>query len=163
MEQPSSIVVEDVNSTILMPRSSKSSVHGLPAYQPPPLAELDWRHTKSMLIPKLHFVSNSRILAPLARLSHTLILPSKDVAARYCPSSERATAHVSPTLLPSTQISAPYSFQIGQLWRREGRTHNLRPFTPPPIISCCPDHDLASEAHTSGYQSISAYGGMVAT
>ena len=116
-----------------------------------------------MLIPKLPFVSNSRILAPFARLSHTLILPSNDVAARYCPSSERAIAHVSPTLLPSTSVSALYSFQMGQLWRRESRTHNLGPFTPPPTILCCPYFDLAPETHTSGYLSISAYGGMVAT
>lgn len=163
MEQPSSIIVKDVNSTVLVPRRSKSSIHGLPAYQPPLLAPSEFRHTKSMLIPKLLFVSNSRILAPFARLSHTLILPSKDVAARYCPSSERAIAQISPTLLPSTQTSALLSFQMGQLWRRESRTHNLGPFTPPPVISCCPDFDLAPKAYASGYLSISAYGGMVTT
>ncbi len=42
------------------------------------------------------------------------------------------------------------------------RTHNLGPFTPPPIILCCPDFDLTPEAHASGYLSTFACGGMVA-
>ncbi len=61
-----------------------------------------------MLMPKLPLVSNSRILDPSARLSHTLILPSNDVAARYWPSSERAMAHISPALLPSTHHQHPF-------------------------------------------------------
>lgn len=102
-----------------MPRSSKPSIHGLPNHQPPLLAPFEWRHTRSMLIPKLPFVSNSRILAPLARLSHTLILPLKDVAARYCPSSDRAIDHISPALLPSGQTSTLYSLQME--WLRKGK------------------------------------------
>ena len=42
------------------------------------------------------------------------------------------------------------------------RTHNLGPLTPSPIISCCPDFDLAPEAHASGHLSIPTCGGMVA-
>ena len=115
-----------------------------------------------MLIPKLPFVSNSRILAPFARLSHTLILPSKDVAARYCPFSERAIDHISPALLPSAQISAVWPFQLGQLWNWENRTYNLALFTPPSIFSYSPDFNFAPEAHASSYMSIPACSGMVA-
>ena len=115
-----------------------------------------------MLVPKIPFVSNSRILAPFARLSHTLILPSKDVAARYRPSSERAIDHISPALLPSAQISALYFLQLGQLWSWENRTNNLGPFTPLPIFSYSPDFNLAAEAHAGGYMSVSACGGVVA-
>ena len=95
-----------------------------------------------MLIPKLPFVSNSRILAPFARLSHTLILPSNDVAARYCPSSERTIAHISPALLPSTQVSALYILQIGQLCRRKAAPtiSVLSPHRP----SSCAAHILIS-------------------
>lgn len=115
-----------------------------------------------MLIPKLPFVSKSRILIPFARLSHTLILPSKDVPARYCPSSERAIDHTSPALLPSGQIFSTRALSPKHFRTRENRTHNLDPLTPPAIISCCPDFNLAPEAHTSGYLSTSACGGMVA-
>ena len=115
-----------------------------------------------MLSPKLPLVSNWRILRPSARLSHILILPSKEVAARYCPSSERAIDHISPAILASAQISVLYPLPMRQLWSRGNRTHNLGPFTPSPIISCCPDFDLATKTHASGYLSIPACGGMVA-
>jgi hypothetical protein len=57
--------------------------------------------TRSMHIPKLPFVSYSRILALSAAVSHTFMRPSYVVLARYCPSSDRAMAHSSPALFPS--------------------------------------------------------------
>jgi hypothetical protein len=54
-------------------------------------------------MPKLPFVSKSRIFAPSATVSQTLIRPSMVVLARYRPSAERAMAQTSPALLPSSE------------------------------------------------------------
>ena len=59
----------------------------------------------SIDIPKLPLVSNSRTLAPSARLSHALTRPSNEVAARYCPSPEMAMAQSSPALFWSVVMS----------------------------------------------------------
>ena len=85
-------------------------------------------HTKSTAIPKLPLVSYSRIFLPSARLSHTLMRPSKVVLARYCPSSESAIAQTSPALLPSAHL-LPRS--------KDQPTYTLRTAFPHiPSISC---------------------------
>ena len=119
MKQPPCIIVEKIDSPILMPGSGKSPISGLVYISLGSSSENSLICTRSILIPKLPFVSNSRILAPSARLSHTFILPSKDVAARYCPSSERTRAHISPALLPSAHLSAFQSLPSRVIHREE--------------------------------------------
>lgn len=108
-----------------------------------------------MLKPKLPLVSNSRILAPSARLSHTLIRPSKDVAARYCPSSDRAIAHISPALFPSASDQHALGQDIDLDLGKKSRTYNLALLTPVPFFHC-PYFHLASKAYTRCYLAISA-------
>lgn len=66
-------------------------------------------------MPKLPFVSYSLIFLLPAGRSHTLIRPSYVVAARNCPSSLKATAQISPALLPSTiEPSRSHSPESGE-------------------------------------------------
>lgn len=64
-------------------------------------------------MPKLPFVSYSRIFCRAATVSHTLMRPSYVLPARYCPSSDSAIAQISPALLPSAHhvalVSGPPS------------------------------------------------------
>ena len=63
------------------------------------------RQTMSIQVPKLPFVSNWWILGRSAAVrSQTLMRPSWVVLVRYCPSSERATAQISPAFVLSVDI-----------------------------------------------------------
>jgi hypothetical protein len=74
-------------------------------------------------MPKLPFVSYSRIFFRPSFKSHTLILPSYVVLAKNCPSSLSAMAQISPALLPSTILPSSVHSELSDI---------LHTFTSPP-------------------------------
>lgn len=108
--------------------------------------------TRSIAMPKLPLVSNSLIFLQPPTLSQTLIRPSTDVAARYCPSAERAMAQISPALLPSDPRRAQLRACL-EVWEGDIRTYNISLLHPLTFLRA-PELDISRKACTSKVMTI---------